>query len=359
MKKQILIRLALGIFCLMVPFTAAANPAVPAAETVVRTVLFPAAQMMEIQEILPPFIKAEKLTCSIIYGQQPKLVIIGEPQAVNRLVGLIADLSTRSVTKELIYITASMEDVGVSSGGATGVNVENIPVTGNWVRTNVNNTLAPQTRWSVQAGKTGSALATLKLRTSKDDNRLLIAGQIATTNGMPGNLVHIEEVPYAVVNANGSAQIQYCKAETIIKVKPTLLSYDTEQPEKSLVKLDLDLQISVMSDQVNLFSTVNPIITTRHLTVTRILQADNMAAAVAAITHDENLTVEQGIPVLNKLPLLKYLFSQKTTVKERTVSVLKLAVRFVPPENITDDDVKSVRSVAGEEKQCASSKPSR
>ena len=355
MKKQLLARLTLGCFLSLLPFVAFANPtAPPVANPTVRTVLLPAAQMLEIQELLPSFVKAEKLTCSIIYGQQPKMIIIGDASAVNRLSDLIAYLGTRPVTKDLIYITASMEDVVASSGGATGVNINDIPIAATWTRTNVNTaankTFSPESRWSLQAGKTSETLATLKLRTSKDDNRLLIAGQIVTTNGMVGNLIHAEEVPYTVVNANGSSQILYSKAETIIRIKPTLLDYNATQPEKSLIKLDINLQISVIGDQSNLYSDVNPVITTRHLAVTRILPADNIAAAVAAVTHDEDLLVEQGVPFLNKLPLLKYLFSQKTTIKERSVSVLKLAVRFVPQEKLTDDDVKAVLSATKEEK---------
>ncbi|HWR38880.1 MAG TPA: hypothetical protein VN611_05235 [Patescibacteria group bacterium] len=326
-----------------------AQPAVqltphPVVQPTVLTVPLPAEQIMEIQEFLPVFIKAEKLTCSIIYGQQPKMVIIGDAAAVHRLAALITDLAKHPVTRDLIYITASMEDVTVSGGSATGMNIQDIPVTANWTRTNANTTFTPATSWSLQAGQSQNVFSSLMLRTSRDDSRLLIAGQIATTNGMPGSLTHVEEVPYAVVNANGSSQIQYCRAETVIQIKPTLLEYNTAEPAKSLIKLDIHLQISVIGDQSNLYSTVNPIITTRSLTVTRILQADNTANAVAAIVHDENLSTEQGIPLLNKLPLLKYLFSQKTTVKERSLSLLKLAVRFIPPENLTDDNVKSLLS---------------
>jgi len=72
--------------------------------------------------------------------------------------------------------------------------------------------------------------------------------------------------------------------------------------------------------------------------------------AVAGLTSDEDILTDLGIPILNKLPLLKHIFSQKTIVKERTVSILKLAVRFVPPEGPSDTDVKNVLP-AGKEKR--------
>lgn len=322
-----------GLLLLFLPTlaTAEGSPAV-------KTILLPPLQIVELQEMLQPFLKAEKVTYSIIQGPQPKLVLVGEPPATARIAALIEQLANRRMAKDLILITASMEETNVTKGSATGLSLSELPVSGNWKRTNASTTYQNYSTSTIQAGDS-SASAVFRLRESADNNRLLIAGQIATSNGLSGHLTLVEEVPYVVINANGSGTVQYLKAETIIKVKPTLLEYNEEQPEKSLVKLDINLQVSVVGDQTNVS---NPTITTRQVLVTRILPANQQATAVAALTSDEDILTDLGIPVLNKLPLLKEIFSQKTLIKERTAAILKLSVRFVPPEGPTDTEVKSV-----------------
>jgi hypothetical protein len=316
-----------------------------AASPVVKTIQLPPLKIVELQEMLQPFLKAEKITYSIIPGPQPKLILVGEEAATARIVALVENLGKRQVAKDLILITASMEETSFNKGSATGLNLSEIPISGNWKRTTSSTTYQNTSTSTLQAGDS-SAAAVFRLRESDDDNRLVIAGQIAANNGMTGNLTLVEEVPYVVISANGSATVQYLKAETLVKIKPTLLEYNEEQPEKSLVKLEINLQVSVVGDQTNVS---NPTITTRQVVVTRILPANQQATAVAALTSDEDILTELGIPVLNKLPLLKYVFSQKTIVKERTASILKLSVRFVPQEGPTENDVKNVLP-AGKEK---------
>lgn len=314
---------------------------------VVKTIQLPSLKTVELQEMLQPFLKAEKITYSIIPGPQPKLVLVGEEPATIRIANLIEKLAGRQMAKDLILITASMEETSFNKGSAIGLNLSEIPISGNWKRTTSSTTYQNTSASAIQAGDT-SAAAVFRLRESNDDNRLVIAGQIAASNGMTGNLTLVEEVPYVVVNAVGAATVQYLKAETIIKVKPTLLEYNEEQPEKSLIKLDINLQISMVGDQTNV---TNPTITTRQAILTRILPANQQAMAVAGLTSDEDILTDLGIPILNKLPLLKHIFSQKTIVKERTASILKLAVRFVPPEGPSDTDVKTVLPAEKEKRQ--------
>lgn len=340
MRYRLRYFILLGMMLLL--FVASAAEGSP----VVKTIQLPALKTVELQEMLQTFLKAEKVTYSILPGPQPKLVLVGEEPATIRIANLIEKLASRQVAKDLILITASMEETSFNKGSATGLNLNEIPVSGNWSRTTSSTTYQNTSTSTIQAGDS-SAAAVFRLRESNDDNRLVIAGQIAASNGMTGNLTLVEEVPYVVINAVGSATVQYLKAETLIKIKPTLLEYNEERPEKSLVKLDINLQISVVGDQTTVS---NPTITTRQVVLTRILPANQQAMAVAGLTSDEDILTDLGIPILNKLPLLKHIFSQKTIVKERTVSILKLAVRFVPPEGPSDTDVKNVLP-AGKEKR--------
>ena len=321
--------------------------AVVSAGPIVKTMVLPPLKMVELQEMLQPFVKVEKITYSIIQDQQPKLVLVGEEKAVARIVSLLEKLSERQVAKDLILITASMEEVNLSKGSSTGLKINEIPVSGTWKKTTSTATYQNTTSSTLQIGDSSNPLSSFYLRSSDDNNRLLISGQMATTNGMPGNLSLVEEVPYVVINANGSGAVQFLKAETIIKVKPTLLEYNEEHPENSSVKLEVNLQISVVGSQVN---DANPTITTRQVLLTRILPANQQAVAIAALTSDEDLITDIGIPVLNRLPLLKNLFSQKTTIKERTASILRLAVRFVPQEGPLEGEVKSMQQIVERKK---------
>ncbi|HWR30799.1 MAG TPA: hypothetical protein VN631_13310, partial [Negativicutes bacterium] len=287
MRYRLRYFLVLGLL-LLFPFVVSPAEGSP----VVKTILLPPLKTVELQEMLQPFLKAEKITYSIIQGPQPKLVLVGEEAATTRIAHLIEKLAGRQVAKDLILITASMEETSFNKGSATGLNLSEIPISGNWKRTTSSTTYQNTSTSTIQVGDS-SAAAVFRLRESNDDNHLVIAGQIAASNGMTGNLTLVEEVPYVVISANGSAAVQYLKAETIIKVKPTLLEYNEEQPEKSLVKLDINLQISVVGDQTNVS---NPTITTRQIVVTRILPANQQATAVAALTSDEDILTDLGIP---------------------------------------------------------------
>ena len=77
MREQLRYFLLLGLIIL---FSLTASPV--EGSPAVKTILLPPLKMVELQELLQPFIKAEKMTYSIIQGPQPQLILVGEEAAM-------------------------------------------------------------------------------------------------------------------------------------------------------------------------------------------------------------------------------------------------------------------------------------
>ncbi|HWR30129.1 MAG TPA: hypothetical protein VN631_09885, partial [Negativicutes bacterium] len=69
---------------------------------------------------------------------------------------------------------------------------------------------------------------------------------------------------------------------------------------------------------------------------TRILTADNQSNVIGTFITDSDLKTVSGVPILGKLPLLRYLFSKENKEKMRNTAVLTLSVRLLPVPSSKD-----------------------
>jgi type II secretory pathway component GspD/PulD (secretin) len=311
---------------------------------VIQTVDVQKPQLQQMLQLVTAFAAKEGITWSLYNGNTPQIVLCGNRLVIERLLALMGEMSLEAVHGDLIYITASMEEATVSNDSAIGVNISNIPVGGTLSYGNSSSNQTPALSWEAQAGNMwGDPLATAKFRSGDNTDKLLLAGQVVTTNGMMGTLKNVEQVPYATVNANGSAQVNFFDADTIINITPTIVEYNHEHPEQSKIRLDVEMQLSIISSEASLVYTTTPEVNTRAVKTSRVLSADGSENIVATITRDNNVKVNQGLPVLGSIPGLKYLFSQEAIVKTRVVSWLKLAVRFVSQAKAGEEYLRSVK----------------
>jgi type II secretory pathway component GspD/PulD (secretin) len=69
-----------------------------------------------------------------------------------------------------------------------------------------------------------------------------------------------------------------------------------------------------------------------------VFPADGRTYLVGSFVSDADINSRSGVPFLSKVPVLKYLFSQKSTTRSRSYALLTLAVSVIP-ENLSSDEV--------------------
>ena len=108
------------------------------------------------------------------------------------------------------------------------------------------------------------------------------------------------------------------------------------------------MQVSSINSLSTLVSTSVPEINKRRVKTMRTVNADGEENIVAAMMRDENVKVEQGVPILNQIPVLKYFFSQEVDAKTHVVSLLKLSVEFVSQEDAEDERLMNRNPLASD-----------
>lgn len=317
-----------------------------AGDAVIQALEIPQDQLLPMQQLLDVYCQGSNIKYTIYYGKKPKFVLVGDSDSIDKLVELLEKLGQQIVHKDLIYITASLEEAHVSESVDAGMAVGDITVDANYSNGNNNPYSSNNANWNVNVSDGTTALLVGKLKSGNGDSNILVAGQLTTTNGIRGELRSIESIPYPTVNANGSVEVNYQDASTILNVTPVIVEYDAEHPEKSYVKLDIDMTVSSISSSTTSAGT-QPQVSERVLNTTRIIRADNQSYIVATMIRDQDAKSNQGIPFLRSIPLLKYLFSEDIIVDERVAAYLKIAVRFVAQTDAGKEDyVKSIKPSA-------------
>lgn len=300
----------------------------------VKIIAVPQDKLLQCEQIVAGFSKTAHISYSVCYNDQPVFVLVGNKKALLQLANLLSELSGKPVHKDLIFITASLQETALSNGSALGVHINDLPIGAWWQQGSGG---APA--WAFQIGDFYRAFGNAKFRASDGDSKIVVAGQVVTSNGIPGFMRSTEQVPYQTVNANGSSVVQYYTSETIVKITPTIIEYNDEHPDLSKVQLVVDMQVSAINSLSSLSTSSVPEVTKRKVTTSRVVNADNNDNIVAAMMRDEDVRIEQGVPILNQLPLLKYLFSQETKSKTHVLSLLKLSVDFVKQDNAGEDQL--------------------
>ncbi|MFA6075737.1 MAG: hypothetical protein WCV63_07475 [Negativicutes bacterium] len=309
--------------------------------TCVKIIEVPQDKLLQCEQLISGFAKKAHFSYSICYNDRPMFVLVGNKTTLAQLSALLSDLSVKPVHKDLIFITASLQDAVIGDGSALGVHINDIPIGAWWQSGNT-----AKTTWAFQIGDFYRAFGNVKFRANDGDSKIVVAGQVVTTNGLPGIMRSTEQIPYSSLNTNGYSEVKYNPAETIIKITPTIVEYNENQPELSKIQLVVDMQISAINSLSSLTASSSPEVTKRKVTTSRIVNADSGDNIVAAMMRDEDIKIEQGVPILNQIPLLKYLFSQETTARTHVLSLLKVSVQFVEQADAGDELLINVNPAA-------------
>lgn len=261
-------------------------------------------------------------------GIAPKLVMSGGQDDLRQALEIFRKLVPQRANRHLVVISAALLEIKNADKLNVGVNA--VPVVGatstfNWGR---NNDGSHSKNNAHQV--TGTWTDAVALNDALSKSKVLVSSEVYTPSGVKAQISDVQSVPTFSADNNGNVQTQYQNLETSINVIPTVLKFDGDKPEESQIRVDVDVKVSIISGDDTFKSVSAPEYSVKTMTTTRVLNADGKSYVIGAFTTDSNIKNVSGIPLLGKLPLLKYLFSQEYTQRERNTAVLTLSVRLLP-----------------------------
>lgn len=147
---------------------------------------------------------------------------------------------------------------------------------------------------------------------------LISSPSLFTANQQLASIEAGEEVPYQEVSEGGGTGVVFKKAVLGLKVTPQVLPND---------KVLLQLQIN--QDRPNTKTIMGmPTISTRQM-MTSVLVKNGHTVVLGGIYETNDEKVQQGVPILSKIPLLGILFEQSNTRKNKRELLIFVTPKIV------------------------------
>lgn len=160
--------------------------------------------------------------------------------------------------------------------------------------------------------------------------KVIVGSEINIANGSTAEIKNDDSMPVPLTS-NNVVTFNTQVISSDVKITPTIVKYNTEKPEESIVRLDVVIQLSVPTDTVTFSGGSSALeYTTQTLTSTHYVKANNERIIGGLFASDTWLKSTSGIPVLMSIPVLKYLFSTETVSLQHLASILTLSVRILP-----------------------------
>lgn len=281
----------------------------------------------------------------IIYasaGITPMLVLMGEKEELHQKLQILRQFIPDQNQAHIVVISASLRElmdqdaynigltlspdiIGVQlSGNVTGQFLGNQPSDSTTMGTNWNTSVTaslPYTDFSKIA----------QLNEAYNRGKVLVASEVYTRNGTKALLTNLQQIPIFSTDKLGNVMTQYQTLETSVDVIPTTVDYRKDNPDESQVRVDVLVKISVITGTSTFSATTTaPIYATKTFATTRILKANNARYVVGTFVNDADYKTQVGLPLLSKIPIIKWFFSRENTATQRNVAILTLAVKLLP-----------------------------
>ena len=321
-------------------------PILPGNETVVQGLLSSLAQDPDFQGI--------SMTLYAPVGTKPKILLSN--QSEDRLRYAVQKLKTimsRMGEPHRLVVAAYLREISISNDDAVGLSLFSNGIQGGMTSPNtttVTTTSQPGSPTTTTRTNTGYTLglANLPLNVagsltkSMSKGKVIVGSEITIVNGSPAELKNDDSMPVPLSGANNQVTFNTQTISSDVKITPTIVKFNAEKPEESIVRLDVVIQLSVPTDTV-VFSnggTTSSALeyTTQTLTSTHYVKANNEKIIGGLFASDTWTDSRSGIPILMNIPVLKYLFSTKTRSLQHMASILTIAVRILPVDKETGYD---------------------
>jgi len=313
-------------------------PILPGNDAAVQSLLGALAQDPDFQGI--------KMTLYSAVGTKPKILLTGQGDetlryAVQKLKTIMSRMGQPHrlvVSTYLREITVENDDaVGMSwfsngfQGGITSPNLSTIQTTGGvTTKSDSGYTLGLA---NMPANIVGNLTRTISR------GKVIVGSEITIVNGATAELKNDDSIPVPLSGGNNQVTFNTQTISSDVKITPTIVKFNAEKPEESIVRLDVVIQLSVPTNTVTFSNNAQAsAYTTQTLTATHYVKADNNKIIGGLFASDTLSKSRSGIPILMNIPLLKSIFSTNNRTLQHMASILTVGVRILPVDKETGYD---------------------
>ena len=285
-------------------------------------------------------------------GITPMLVLMGDKEELLQKLNILREFLPDQNQAHIVVISASLRElvdqdaynIGLTlSPDIIGVQLSGT-VQGNFSSSQPVDSSNFATNWAttVSAALPSTDFSKIaQFNEAYNRGKVLVASEVYTRNGTKALLTNLQQIPVFSTDRNGNVMTQYQTLETSVDVIPTTVDYRKDKPDESQIRVDVLVKISVVTGTVSTaqsntsalsYTAIKTFATTR-------VKANNARYVVGTFVNDADYKSQVGLPLLSKIPVLKWLFSRETTQAQRNVAILTLAVKLLPmqPKALTID----------------------
>lgn len=267
-------------------------------------------------------------------GFTPMLILMGEKEEILQKVNLLKRFLPDQNQAHMVVIAASLREL--SDDDAMNIGLTLSPdIMGATITSSAS--MIKNSSRIADYSFTGSADLSavpisniLQLNEALNRSKVLVSSEVYTRNGTKALLTNVQQVPIFSTDYNNNVMTSYQQLETSVDVIPTTIDYRRNAPEESQVRVDVLVKISVVTGEHSFGTATAPEYTTKTFATTRVLKANSERYVVGTFVNDGQYKTQYGVPLLSKIPILKYLFSRDGTRSQRNVAILTLAVKLIP-----------------------------
>jgi type II secretory pathway component GspD/PulD (secretin) len=292
-----------------------------------------------------PDFQGIKMTLYTAIGTKPKILLTGQgDEALRYAVQKLKTIMSRMGQPHRLVVSAYLREITVENddtvgmswfsngfqGGITSPNVSTIQTTdGVTTKTDTGYTLGLA---NLPANIVGNLTRTISR------GKVIVGSEITIVNGATAELKNDDSIP---VPLGSGSQVTF-NTQTIssdVKITPTIVKFNEEKPEESVVRLDVVIQLSVPTNTVTFSNNAQAsAYTTQTLTATHYVRANNDKIIGGLFASDTMTKSRSGIPILMNIPLLKNIFSTNSRTLQHMASILTIGVRILPVDKETGYD---------------------
>ena len=313
-------------------------PILPGNDAAVQSLLGALAQDPDFQGI--------KMTLYTAIGTKPKILLTGQGdetlryavQKLKTIMNRMGQPHRLVVSAYLREITVENDDsVGLSwfsngfQGGITSANTSTVTTTGGvTTKTDSGYTMGLA---NLPANIVGNLTRTISR------GKVIVGSEITIVNGATAQLKNDDSIPVPLSGGNNQVTFNTQTISSDVKITPTIVKFNAEKPEESIVRLDVVIQLSVPTNTVTFSNNAQAsAYTTQTLTATHYVKADNNKIIGGLFASDTLSKSRSGIPILMNIPLLKSIFSTNNRTLQHMASILTIGVRILPVDKETGYD---------------------
>lgn len=313
-------------------------PVLPGNDAAVQSLIGALAQDPDFQGI--------KMTLYSAVGTKPKILLTGQgDEALRYAVQKLKTVMSRMGQPHRLVVSAYLREITVENddtvgmswfsngfqGGITSANTSTVTTTGGvTTKTDTGYTLGLA---NMPANIVGNLTRTISR------GKVIVGSEITIVNGATAELKNDDSIPVPLSGGNNQVTFNTQTISSDVKITPTIVKFNAEKPEESIVRLDVVIQLSVPTNTVTFSNTAQAsAYTTQTLTATHYVKADNNKIIGGLFASDTMSKSRSGIPILMNIPLLKNIFSTNSRTLQHMASILTVGVRILPVDKETGYD---------------------